>query len=102
MVDRTGEKGVIPFLKEHLPNGLIEAIQAKRLDGWGSLLAYYRTTSTPQFGKGRGIPVQATGGTRVVSQSRARKRPLKVINGRSVFVIVLMIILDSMFYYSRL
>lgn len=99
MVDRTGDKGVIPFLKEHLPNGLIEAIQDKRLEGWGSLLTYYRNTSSPQLGKGRGIPVQAIGGTRVVSQSRARKRPLKVINGKNVLQ---NIILYSSFYYSRL
>lgn len=75
-VDRTGEKGVIAFLMEHLPEGVMTAVQNKKLEGWDSLLYYYRNTSAPLTGKGR-PGVANTSRTAGVSQMRTRKRPLK-------------------------
>ncbi len=82
-VDRTGEKGVISFLESQLPNGLMEAVKEKMVEGWDSLMFYHRHTSTVSSSKGRtpGITIAVT---RPVSQSRARKRPLK-INGKPLW-----------------
>ncbi len=80
-VDRTGEKGVVSFLEKQLPGGLLTAIKDKVVQGWDSLMFYHRHTSTVPTNKGRTTGITASvSRPRAVSQSRARKRPLK-ING---------------------
>lgn len=82
-VDRTGKTGVISFLNEQLPEGVIKAIQHKKLQGWDSLLIYYKNTATSQVGKGRPIGGGTVARPSVVSHSRARKRPLKITDSAS-------------------
>ncbi len=81
-LDRTGEKGVVSFLDQQLPEGLMLSIKNKKTQGWDSLMFYHRHTSTAPVNKGR-----TTGGAIAVlrpgaiSQSRAKKRSLKILNG---------------------
>lgn len=44
MVDRSGERGVLPFLMKQLPEGQFKRIQEKKLASWEPLLAYYAIT----------------------------------------------------------
>ena len=44
MVDRSGEKGVLPFLMKQLPEGQFRSIQEGRLSGWDPLLTYFAAT----------------------------------------------------------
>ncbi len=88
-VDRTGERGVVSFLDDQLPEGLVQCIKNKTVQGWDSLMFYHRHTSTAPVNKGR-----TTGGAAAVprpgaiSQSRAKKRPLKIMNGMCVWFVM--------------
>lgn len=44
MVDRTGERGVLPFLMKQLPQGQFKRIEEGKLAGWEPLMTYFRVT----------------------------------------------------------
>ena len=44
MVDRSGDRGVLPFLMKQLPEGQFKRIQEKKSGGWEPLLTYYGIT----------------------------------------------------------
>ena len=50
MVDRCGERGVLPFLFKQLPEGQFKQIQQGKFNGWEPLLAYFRVTQPNKGG----------------------------------------------------
>lgn len=62
-IDRSGERGIIPFLMKQLPEGHYKRVKEGRIPGWDALVAYHRNT---QVVKG---PVPAASQSR-----RGRKR----------------------------
>lgn len=50
MVDRCGERGVLPFLLKQLPEGQFKLIQQGKFTGWEPLLAYFRATQPNKGG----------------------------------------------------
>ncbi len=67
MVDRCGERGVLPFLLKQLPEGQFKRIQDSKLPGWDPLIAYFRITQPNKGGVataagGRGRKRVARGG----------------------------------------
>ena len=65
MVDRCGERGVLPFLLKQLPEGQLKRIQDSKLPGWEPLLAYFRVTQPNK------------GGAATAAGGRGRKRVAK-------------------------
>ena len=49
-VDRSGERGVLPFLMKQLPEGQFKRIKGGKCAGWDALLAYYRSTGLSKSG----------------------------------------------------
>ena len=50
MVDRCGERGVLPFLMKQLPEGQFKRIQEGKLPGWGPLISYFKVTQPSTVG----------------------------------------------------
>lgn len=65
-IDRSGDRGVVPFLMKQLPEGHYRHIKEGRVPGWDALMAYYRNTQVSKS------PVPAA-----MPSRRGRKRKSK-------------------------
>ena len=63
VVDRCGERGVLPFLMKQLPEGQFKRILAGKMAGWDPLVAYFKITQ----------PNKGTVATAVGAKGRKRK-----------------------------
>lgn len=65
VVDRCGDKGVLPFLTKQLPEGRFKKIQEEKPASWEPLITYYQVTRPNK------------GGVAFSAGNKGKKRPLK-------------------------
>lgn len=73
VVDRCGERGVLPFLMKQLPEGQFKRIQDGRLAGWQPLLTYFKIT---QPNKGSVIPTSGGKGRKRTQKGNYKSRAI--------------------------
>ena len=78
MVDRCGERGVLPFLMKQLPQGQFQQIQEGKMKGWAPLLAYFKVTNPNKGGGATAVgPKGRKRGTRGEGCTALRQGQLK-------------------------